>query len=607
MNYHCSGLKTLQNFSVFRVQKQGPALAEFHTLSIIQRMKVRPMIAFNKTLLAAAIATVSLTTPLSFAETFNVTESIDDGQATTEQTLSWAIRQANLLAGADTIDLQTPVTLSGVSFALIDSDITIQGNTNSISGDDKFRPLFVKSGTVTLKDLTIKNGLAQGAGSQNGGSGAGLGGGLFIYGGDVTVQNTTFQDNQAKGGEASNSITRRGGGGMQQTESQASDNKRATSLFGNAEYGHNDTVASGNYGGGAGLSWIYGPPEVLATNGGFGGAGGSGGTQGNAGDGGFGAGGGYTEEGVTGAGGFGGGGAAGGGYSNAGAAGGFGAGGGNSEDANSKGASGFGASKAEGGTGGNGGGMGGAVFVRSGTLSIASTSFEGNSALRGGEANDDSTLEAKGYGGAIFVLHTLENTNGNNQAMPTALPTVSACDVTFGTSAASTANSADSDYNENTSNDIFDPASKFSVDPFTINNADLAETSIKQGASVDISLSLDNSCDTSNSFIWSISQQAGKGVASIANATGTTQTLTYQAADSDTGSDSVIVSIEDASGTVRTQTVSFDITVDTTDTPDTPDTPSSSGGSSGGALYWLLLLTPALLRFRNKFKKAATT
>ena len=114
--------------------------------------------------------------------TFFVTNPNDDGSGVTG-TLSEAIQLANMAAGADTIVLQTDMTVTGVMKSLIDSDITITGDdptttgiveTRTISGGSTHRPLFIRSGTVTLQDLTVTDGLAQGGNGGSGGAGAGL-------------------------------------------------------------------------------------------------------------------------------------------------------------------------------------------------------------------------------------------------------------------------------------------------------------------------------------------------------------------------------------------------------------------------------------------------
>ncbi|MEM6432577.1 MAG: hypothetical protein AAF773_01775, partial [Cyanobacteria bacterium P01_D01_bin.115] len=162
---------------------------------------------------------------------YDVTQATDNGLGDTVGTLSWAILQANtdgetLNSGNasgtdDTITLQTNVQIDGVMLTLLNSNIEIIGNGFTIDGDSStdadtdgdFRPLFVKSGTVTISNLTIANGLAKGGNADRAGAGAGMGGGLFIYDGDVALTNVTFNNNQAIGGSSDNQGGGRGGGG----------------------------------------------------------------------------------------------------------------------------------------------------------------------------------------------------------------------------------------------------------------------------------------------------------------------------------------------------------------------------------------------------------
>ena len=65
---------------------------------------------------------------------FPVSVATDTGDDTVVNSLSWAIRQANLSAGADTITLNTGVTVTAVMKNLINSDIDFIGNNNSVSG-----------------------------------------------------------------------------------------------------------------------------------------------------------------------------------------------------------------------------------------------------------------------------------------------------------------------------------------------------------------------------------------------------------------------------------------------------------------------------------------
>ncbi|MHC5717805.1 MAG: hypothetical protein ACYTX0_38295, partial [Nostoc sp.] len=152
---------------------------------------------------------------------FIVNQATDNGTGSTKGSLSYAILQANQLAGNDTITIDSDVRITSVMKTLVNSNITIVGNNHKISGDannnginDKgdVRPLFILSGTVNISNLTITNGRSQGGDSDGGGGGAGLGGGLFIYDGNVSLTNVAFSNNTAQGGSTSNNSNYHGGG-----------------------------------------------------------------------------------------------------------------------------------------------------------------------------------------------------------------------------------------------------------------------------------------------------------------------------------------------------------------------------------------------------------
>ncbi|WP_354635627.1 DUF4347 domain-containing protein [Planktothricoides raciborskii] len=347
---------------------------------------------------------------------FDVTVATDDGTGGTANTLSWAILQANQTAGDDTITLNTDVRFTGVPQVLIDSNIAFIGGGFTVSGDvdnngtnnaGDIRPFVIKSGTVTFSDMTIDGGRAQGGNGGNGdtaaGGGAGMGGGLFIYDGTVNLSNTTFSNNQAiggNGGTGQSLFSGGGGGGL-------SGDGGAGILFGSGGDG-GDGGIFGATGGAGGFV-----PGGAGGFGGFGGGGGGGsGSYGGGGAGGFG--------------GFGGGGGAGGFTSSVGGAGGYGGGGGSST--NNAGLGGFGAgdSGIAVTSGGGGAGLGGAIFIRSGILNLYNATFNNNSATCGTGFNN-----GQGKGGAIFAMQSLTNPNGNNQGMPTTLPTVRTLGATF--------------------------------------------------------------------------------------------------------------------------------------------------------------------------------
>ncbi len=309
------------------------------------------------------------------------------------------IQFAPALAG-QTIKLTTfDDTSFGNSAFLINSQLTIQGDPTlgiTIARDTNaadypasqllnFRLFDVApTGNLTLSNVTLASGLAQGGngGSQTaggaGGGGAGLGGAVFNDGGSVTTLACTFTNNTAQGGQGGSlSGTAVDGGGV------------------GAGGGGAGSSDGGTYGGSsAGSFGSGGDGSAPGLGGGFGGGGGGGdfggsgaGTAG--GGGGFGGGGGGGGGGAFGAGG-------------PGTAGGFGGGAGTRGGNESA------------GSGGGGAGLGGAIFNAAGTFSLTNSSLTGNTA-QGGTSNGG---DGAAFGGAIFNLNgslTLNNdTLGGN-------------------------------------------------------------------------------------------------------------------------------------------------------------------------------------------------
>jgi hypothetical protein len=322
-------------------------------------------------------------------------------------------------------------------------NITIDGSGASgltIDGGDAVRLFAVGStSTLTLENITLTDGRAQGGDGgddlQNGGAGggaAGLGGAIFVDGGMLNVVNSTLSNNTAQGGQGGIGIgvgtSDSGGGGGGSVGGNGGDfdaindtayggggagvggdgqNASAGGLGGENENGAQAADgADGTAGGGGGGSGggISGGSGAALSSGGFGGGGGGGlgipaepfpfnsPAEPGGGPGGFGGGGGGSVNVAGGVGGFGGGG--GGTQGSDEGAGGFGGGSGGSYDG------GVGV-----GDGGGGGGMGGAIFVNAGsTVSITNSTFTGNTALGGVVGTSGSGQTAgSGLGGAVFV------------------------------------------------------------------------------------------------------------------------------------------------------------------------------------------------------------
>ncbi len=340
----------------------------------------------------------------SKADEFTVSQSLDDGTGLIENTLSWAILQANIQVGEDVITLNTDVSITGVMKRLIDSDVTIQSDstTRTISGSNQYRPLFIKSGQVNLNRLVISNGLAKGGSSGSGGAGGGLGGALFIYDGEVNLSHVTIQDSHAIGGEA----------GI-----LSSHIDEGAGMFGNAGITSGGLFdLNGNYGGYGQYQTndnYFGQGSLSPLRiGGFGGGG----------DTAFGS---YYDPKFPSAGGFGGGGARGFYY--------------NGVDFYTYSSGGFGGGRGYGSNGRNGSGMGGGIFIRTGQLNLSNITIANNSA--------DAPENAKGLGGGLFVLHRLLGAQ-----KPKQLPIVGGCGTNFSNNTAKTI-----DLLGRETDDFFDP------------------------------------------------------------------------------------------------------------------------------------------------------
>ncbi len=421
-------------------------------------MNASPLFVPNRVALAVALA---LSGPSALAAVdCTVSVPTDDGTGNTANTLSWAIMTANngttpstpYLSGHpgggctnNTITLATDVTLTGVMKRLIDSNLTLQSDATrrTLGGGNLYRPLFVKSGTVVIRNLNLINGKAKGG--KGGGGGAGLGGALFVYGGTITVENVGFTNDNATGGQGDGfGDGTPGGGGMFGNGSSG-----GGGLFGDSPGIDGGYGGTGAYGGSGGSYGVGGVPGAPGSGGGFGGGGGLGfGVPGF--DGGFGGGGGYGGFGSSvgsdgGRGGFGGGGGRGGDGRDGGDGGdgGFGGGGGGSGaglgDANvgvgggifgTPGFGGFGGARGYGGGGGGGGaGFGGAIFVKRGMLTLKAVAFETSSAVRAG------TLNGQGRGGALFVctndLDSDSTPKGAKGGCSASIDETNSCGVTF--------------------------------------------------------------------------------------------------------------------------------------------------------------------------------
>ncbi len=325
----------------------------------------------------------------------------DTNSATT--TLVEAIQLANTNTGPDTIVLASGSTylsddatfIDGASagrtmYPSITSDITIQGNGSTLDATGKNARFFhvSSSGSLTLENINLFGGKAQGgdgAGGNfaGGGGGAGMGGAIFVNGASasLTVRNSMIANSLAKGGVGAISVSiggaGGGGGGMGgggANSGGGGPRSAASGNLGGDGVGGNGGPNSGGFGGGGG----GGTSLTAAGAGGFGGGGGGGYTSlptfGSAGVGGFGGGGGGTTTAFATP------------FASGGAFGGRGA---------AYNSNGFGA-------GGGGAGLGGAIFNYQGNVTLENVFLIQNSAMGGNGQSINGVGAGSGAGGGIF-------------------------------------------------------------------------------------------------------------------------------------------------------------------------------------------------------------
>ena len=232
------------------------------------------------------------------------------------------------------------------------------------------------TGSLTLRDLTLRGGRAQGGGGGNASGGGGAGGGAGMGGaifneGVLDVASSTLTGNEAQGGSG-------GSTGVFVSQSFGGGGGGSMSGNGHPAPGHSSAGGAGAADGG-GDGGQYGC--CSAENGGFGGGGGGGGWEG----------------GPPGSGGFGGGGGGGGSraYQNP---------GGSVYGGGSGGQRGpFGGSA----SGGGGAGFGGAIVNHGGSLTLTNSTLAGNAARGGGGGGgnpDQYGRGGNGEGGALFTM-----------------------------------------------------------------------------------------------------------------------------------------------------------------------------------------------------------
>jgi hypothetical protein len=332
-------------------------------------------------ILAAGLAAFMCGAGAAGAANLQVTSLADSGAGTLRQALITA--EGNGEADVVTFDVIGTIGLLS-TLPTITTDVEIEGSgvpNLTISGGGAVRVFRIEGGTVAIRELRIEDGFARGTdggdapGNRGGGGGGlGAGGGVFAQGADLTLQNVFFSGNVARGGDGGDGGP--GCNGCATGLAAAGGPSSLGPLGGTGAF----TVGAGGGGGGAGGGFTTGGTGVEGNAGGGAGQGGSRMLVG-----------GFSDVG-NGSGGAGGG-----------------CGGGSPDfmipgDFAGKGGNGILNCLGSGGGGGGGAGLGGALYVRSGTVSLSGVSFTDNQARRGaGAAGGSGGADGQGKGGALFV------------------------------------------------------------------------------------------------------------------------------------------------------------------------------------------------------------
>ncbi len=288
------------------------------------------------------------------------------------------------------------------------------GSPTTIDGNG-FRPFFIRQGTVTLQNMNIQGGVAQGgSGAGGGGGGMGAGGAVFVDGATVTIKDVVFTSNTASAGfGASGGAPGAGGAGGGLGGNGGSNNGGGGGYSGNGggNSGGGGSIADGGNGNGTNAGGGGGGAIIGATGGAAGTAGGGNGSPGGTvGIYVFGGGGGQGGNG-TGAGGAGGGmnpgpvvrtSGGGGGYNGSASAGGIGGGGGSSSPSgleNGGVGGGGGSVSGNGGYGGGGGNQQGNGGFGGGGGNLGDGGFGGGGGFRFGSLGGQGGFGGGGGGG----------------------------------------------------------------------------------------------------------------------------------------------------------------------------------------------------------------
>ena len=178
----------------------------------------------NKRIIVAILIVLTIATPVVYAADIRLSSSCSLADAIIAANSNRAEGGCPAGRGADTIALTRDITLDG-GLPKITSIIIIEGNGYTISGDNRWRIFYNEGGALTIKDLTLIEGRAEGEliynadGEFKATTAQPLGGAIHNWRGTVTISDSVFSGNSAEvGGAISN------GGELSISESSFSHN-----------------------------------------------------------------------------------------------------------------------------------------------------------------------------------------------------------------------------------------------------------------------------------------------------------------------------------------------------------------------------------------------
>ena len=159
----------------------------------------------NKRIIAAILIALTIAAPAVYAADITLSSSCTLADAIIAANSDQPEGGCRAGRGADAIILTQDITLKD-ELPKITSDITIEGNGYTISGDNRWRIFFNDGGALTIKDLTMTKGYVEGEQiinadeSLKNATANPIGGAIVNWKGTLTISNSSFSDNLAEYG-----------------------------------------------------------------------------------------------------------------------------------------------------------------------------------------------------------------------------------------------------------------------------------------------------------------------------------------------------------------------------------------------------------------------